>query len=182
MIDENESTLSLAWMQSSFLLLALSLASLDTRAFFKRKTLIMKKQIASTLPTRIRKSLLRIGLASLLTFSFAPVMHAQDEKPGSSAVSISYAGMIENKPVFLVEFENTTGEAVTVSLKDDQGNVFYSERFRERKFSKKFQLDRDDLDNVKLTFVLATARERQAQSFELNTRTRTIQDVVVNKL
>jgi hypothetical protein len=62
------------------------------------------------------------------------------------------------------------------------GNTYYSEKVRDRRYSKKFQLDRDDLDRVRLVFTLSGGKEKQSQAFEINTQTRTVQDVVITRL
>jgi hypothetical protein len=139
----------------------------------------MKKQIIN-LSKAVRRTIVYAGFASLLAFSFVPA-HAEDKKP-SAAVTINYLGSVDNQPVFQIEFENKNEETYTVSIKDDQGDVLYVEKSKDKKFSKKFKYQGQGFDYVRLTFTLVSGKEKQSQEFEVNTNTRVVQDVVVTKL
>lgn len=134
----------------------------------------MKKQVA--------KHLIRFALASLLLATVAPVMAQDGIRSTPPAVSINYIGTVDNQPIFQIEFDNKNEELFNLSIKDDQGIVLFNEKFKDKKFSKKFQLEKPTEDNVKLTFTIAADKEKQSQSFEINTNVRVIQDVVVTRL
>jgi hypothetical protein len=140
----------------------------------------MKKQFMSTFSNVVRKTMLSLGFASFLTLSFVPsVANAQDKPAG---VAITYVGTVDNQPIFQIEFENKNEDVFNISIKDDAGNVLYGEKFKDKKFSKKFKYQDAGIDDVKLTFTLTSEKEKQSQSFEINTNTRVIQDVVVTRL
>ena len=141
----------------------------------------MKKQIMTNLSSVIRKAALGIGFASLVAFSFIPA-RANAQDPSPSGVVIRYIGSINNQPVFQIEFENQNAEAYNVSIKDEVGNTLYNEKFKDKKFSKKFQFERSTTDDMKLTFTLSGQKQRLTQVFEVNTSVRTVEDVVVTKL
>lgn len=144
----------------------------------------MKKNLTLSVGKAARKAILYFGLTSVMAVSFLPsAVHAQDkEKPAPTGVEIRYIGSVDEKPVFQIEFENNTEEVFNVSIKDEEGVVLYKERFKDKKFSRKFQFEKADMDHVKLTFTLTGEKEKQSQAFEINTNVRVIQDVVITKL
>jgi|GEM_PF-796352 len=144
----------------------------------------MKKQFTLRFGNAIRKTILRFGLTGLMAANLVPALAQPQDKIRTAppAVAINYIGMINNQPVFQIEFENKNDEVLNLSIRDEQGNVLFNERFRDKKFSKKFQFDKTGIDNMKLTFTLAGEKEKQSQSFEINTNVRVIQDVVVTRL
>ncbi|HWJ90126.1 MAG TPA: hypothetical protein VNR87_03395 [Flavisolibacter sp.] len=139
----------------------------------------MKKQFVNNL-SRTKKSILNLGLAGILFVGLPSVVNAE-EKPGTpSGVSVNYVGSVDNQPVFQIEFDNKNEEQFTISIKDSDGNVLYVERSKDKKFVKRFKYQGEEA--VKLTFVLSTDKEKQAQVFEVNKSIRVVQDVVVNRL
>src|SRR3569833_1375151 len=97
----------------------------------------MKKQVMKNVSKAARRTIVYFGFASLMAFSFVPA-HAEDKKP-STAVSINYLGAVDNQPLFQIEFDNKNEEVYTVTIKDDQGDVLYVEKSKDKKFSKKFK-------------------------------------------
>ena len=144
----------------------------------------MKKQISISLNQTVRKTIVRLALTSFLFVNFIPgIAQAQDTtNPLATEVVIKYLGAITDQPVFQIDFDNKEGENFVLSLKDEYGNVVYNEKFKDKKFSKRFQLDRSDLDNVKLTMTIFSLKDKQSQVFEINKNIRLVQDVFVNKL
>ena len=140
----------------------------------------MKKQ---TFSSAIRKTILFFGMSSFVLFSFMPfVSHAQNKPSATPEILIKYIGSMEEQPVFQIEFENASQQALNLTIRDEDGNFLYGEKVKDKKYLKKFKYQGPLFDNVKLTFTLSGEKDRQVQVYELNTRTRMIQDVVVTRL
>ena len=144
----------------------------------------MKKHFSINLNQAVRKTIVRLALTSFLFVNFIPgIAQAQDTtNPLATEVVIKYVGALDEKPVFQIEFDNKEGENFILSLKDEDGNIIFHERFKDKRFSKKFQLDRSDLDNVKLIMTVYSLKDKQSQVFEINKNIRVVQDVFVTKL
>lgn len=143
----------------------------------------MKKQVMTNLSNTVRKAILQFSLASFFLFLFVPALQAQERiKSLNTAVAIKYIGMVDDNPLFQIEFDNKNTETYHVSIKDEEGNILYNEKFRDLKYSRKFKFERHDGQEMKLTFVLAGEKESQTQVFEVSTSIRVIQDVVVTRL
>ena len=100
----------------------------------------------------------------------------------NSKPSIQYVGKVNDQLVFQFDYDNPTNDAVNVVIKDEDGNVLYADRFKDKKLTKKFKVNTAEYGDVRLTFVVSTEKERTSQVFQVNTNTRVIDDVVVTNL
>jgi hypothetical protein len=138
----------------------------------------MKKQSLSTL---VKKSIFRIGLASALLIGISSAASAQESTQAKSPV-ITYIGTLDGQPVFRVQLDNQNSGVRFLTIKDEHGDILYSERIRTGQFSKKFKFESSELGSSKLTFVLEGDKNVQSQVFNVNTNTKVLNDVVVTKL
>ena len=139
----------------------------------------MKKQTLSKPGTSARN----IFLASVLMLGIVTSAKAQDtNKSNASVVEIKYLGSVGNQPIFQVAFDNLKQENVQVSITDENGVELYGEKFKDKRFSKKFKFEKLDTDPFKLRFTLTSDSEKLSQVFEVNTKVWTVQDVVITKL
>jgi hypothetical protein len=136
----------------------------------------MKKQMSS-----VASFFLRIGFVAFMFMGIVPAFAQEGIGEGSTPVSIRYIGKLNDQPVFQIEFDNQNEEYFNVSIRDEEGNILFSEKSKDKKFSRRFQLDKD-VNNVKLTFSLRTDKQKQSQVFEVNSNYRVVEDVVVTKL
>jgi hypothetical protein len=108
-------------------------------------------------------------------------VHAEDRKKSAPA-DITYVGTVNDKPVFQISLDNTTGEDLYLTLTDEYGNYIYSEVVKDAKYSRKIQLDNGDLADMKLKLTVRSKNTYQSQLFDVNTNVRTVRDVEVVKL
>jgi hypothetical protein len=124
----------------------------------------------------------KIALVLFIFLAGAPVLvSAKNIEPKSEIVK--YVGVVEDQVVFQFNYENVTGEIFSVAIKDQNGNVLYSGKFNDKKFSKQFRMDKSELGNaVSLSFILTTQNDKQNQVFNVSSTSRVVEDVVVTKL
>lgn len=132
----------------------------------------MKKQNLSTL---VKKSIF-LGFTSLLLIG---ATSAQSQLPEPT---VKYIGTLDGQPVFKVQVENENNAVSHLTIKDDTGDVLYSEKIKGKEFSKKFKFENADRRNVKLTFIVDGKEGSKALDFQVNTSTRVLNDVVVTSL
>lgn len=132
----------------------------------------MKKQNFSTL---VRKSIF-LGFTSLLLIG---ATSAQSKLPEPT---IKYIGSLDGQPVFGVQLDNVNNSVYHLTIKDDAGDILYSEKIKGKEFSKKFKFESADRQNIKLTFIVDGKEGSQSQEFQVNTSTKVLNDVVVTSL
>jgi hypothetical protein len=142
----------------------------------------MKKQMTLNLRKTASKIALPALLASVLLFNgVGNSLHAQNSTSYSKPV-IKYVGKANDQLVFQVDFDNVNDEVFSLAIKDADGNILYVDRFKDKKFSKRFKFDQSGYNNMKLSFIITTDKEKDVQAFEINSNTRVIDDVVVTNL
>ena len=141
----------------------------------------MKKHVKNTLREIAKAFIARFVVPSVFVFTFLPTS-AQSVKQSEPPLQVKYIGLLNEQPLFQVDFQNENGEAYTFAIKDQEGNVLYSEKIKDKKFSKKFKWENTELDTTKLILSLSSEKGQKTQLFEMNTNFRSYQDVVITKL
>jgi hypothetical protein len=143
----------------------------------------MKKQTLSKISNAVRNTYLRATLAAVLIGGSATATMAQENtKPVTGPVEIKYLGTTDGKPVFQVDFDNASEESVNITIRDQDGTILYVEKFKDRRFSKKFKFDKPEFEQAKLKFTVSGNSGVRSEEFGINSSIRTVQDVVVTKL
>jgi hypothetical protein len=128
-----------------------------------------------------RKSYLvrSILLTGILIISMIPVVSAQAQL-NSPEVEIKYAGSLKGKPVFQVEYNNESKNPIGLSITDEDGRLFFSEKLNQQFYSKRFQVDADE--NYKLILTVIDTKQRKRQVYLINGKVDATADFGVTKL
>jgi hypothetical protein len=133
------------------------------------------KNTPDTLKGFMKPALVAFLFAGL--WQAAPVQAA--ETPKETPVEIKYIGSKEGKLLFQIHFNNPNAEEVNLVLRDENGNVIYTEVVRDKVYSRKIQFEELDTDKLKLVLSLRTRKEVQSKTFEIKRSTRVIEDIAV---
>ena len=141
----------------------------------------MKTQLMRIINTKAFSKFIKASAFSLVLLS-ATSIHAQaietSEKLPTNAV-VTYLGKNDDMMLVQVQFDNTTGEKFNITVKDADGSTLYTQVFNDKKFDKNFRVPL--VENDKITFVIRNISDKTSETFEVNSNTRTIEDVVVVK-
>lgn len=144
----------------------------------------MKTQIMKTLGSKVRNSSFLVVLFCLLSMNFIPAsVRAQEgDQPNANPVEIKYIGTKDGKMCFQVDFDNQNEDNYNIAIKDQDGFVFFKDQFSDKKFSKKFLVDTNELGSSTIVFSFKSQKTKQPLVYQVNTSTRVVNDVVVTKL
>jgi hypothetical protein len=139
----------------------------------------MKKQILRSLKIFVKGSF----LAVMLTVNVCAVAQPFNGDPIVKAASVKHISTTDDRVIFQLSLENETGDKFSVSIKDAFGSTIFYDIYQDKKFNKKFVLDKS-ADISKLTFAVRSLKDNKTQVFEINTATRLVEnyDVSVRKL
>lgn len=126
-----------------------------------------------------KKTLGLIVIASALMINSANAQATYASEATKSS-AVKYLGTDGESFLFNVSYENPTGGKFSVIVSDAAGNTLFNSVFSDKKFDKRFKLQKEDTD--KITFVIKNLKENTIQNFEINTTTRVVEDVVVKKV
>ena len=81
---------------------------------------------------------------------------------------------------FQVKYDNEAGDKFAVVVRDQDNNVLFQEYYTDKKFDKKFALPK--VDNNKVIFQIKNVKDNAIQTFEVNTNTRLVEEVIVKRV
>jgi hypothetical protein len=121
-------------------------------------------------------------IALFIAFSFiATTTLANDEKKDPPAAELKYIGILKNQPVFQLDLNSANEEYFAISIKDQFGEILYTERIKAKIFTSKFQLDTESLGDATLR-VEVKAGKNKPDVFTINRNTRFYEETSISKL
>jgi hypothetical protein len=81
-------------------------------------------------------------------------------------VSVKYVGTDDNRVVFQVQFDNTTGEKFSLIIKNDNGDVVYHQQFSQTHFAKNVYFENTD-GEIEPTFIIRNANNEVVRQFHV---------------
>jgi hypothetical protein len=129
----------------------------------------------------INTRIFAIALAVTCTTAFSTPALAIEEKK-TIPVELKFAGNIDNRPVFLLNFTNTEVNEYTVIVRDNHGFVLYKDKVKGSNMTQKFIINTEDLGDGELTFEIIGKKTDKTAVYEVNTVARFVEDVVVSKV
>jgi len=94
--------------------------------------------------------------------------------------SIKYLGAEGNHVVFHLEIDNKAEEPYTVRIKDEYGNLLFYKTIKERRISKRFHFNKDEIGEL-VTFIVNSKKEQKIETYQVDRNIRIVEDVVVRK-
>lgn len=134
----------------------------------------MKKQSTGVLSKRV----ITLTLAAFLILGSTQNLYALPDKPAAKGAQIVYQGLQDNKLVFNVNFENELSQPFQLLVKNEENLVLYFKEYKAKPSNTKM-LFTEIPENGKLTFVIKTGKKEVAQTFEINTQVKTVEEFIV---
>lgn len=137
----------------------------------------MKQAIKTT-------KMITIGLFTFCIIGLSQVVSATTKT--EDPIELKFIGKIKNHPVFQLNLNK--GEAYSISMKDENFDVLYSEKLKSKDvdFSRKYQLDIDEADLNALGFAVivevTSAKTHKTQVYKISSRKIVNENIVVAKL
>jgi hypothetical protein len=111
--------------------------------------------------------------------------NAQSEVSGAVGAAdhaiVRFLGAQDDMLVFNVIYDNPQGHKFVVAIRDQDGNQFYQDVFKDKSFYKQFKLPRTDKDRIVFTF--SNGHDAPVEkAFTVNVNSRLVQEVAIKKL
>ena len=127
------------------------------------------------------KKIIAIALFSVFTAGFAPAVKASDSTNYASPVELKFLGNFQDLPVFQLDLNNAEEEEFVITIRNESGNLLYSDKVKGAKISRKFKFDTDELVDG-LLLVEVKPSKNKAEIFKVSTKVRFVQETSVSKL
>jgi len=140
----------------------------------------MEKQM-KTQSSAVRNTIMKATMIVLFLVNSFGAINAQKSSDSPNA-QVKYVGVVDNKLVFEVEFKNASEAPFILEIRDGQGFEFYTGKFKQKNFKKKYAIDKSEINNTSISFVLASQGNVQQQDFDINASSRVVEEISVVKL
>jgi hypothetical protein len=122
--------------------------------------------------------------AIIALFSVATATNAKAGEVKKSDLNLSaveYTGTVNNNVSFNIKYDNEAGSDFSLIVKNENGEVIYSHVYNDKNFSKKVVIRELPEDGGNVTFIIKSNDADIKQSFNINTVTTAVSNVVVTK-
>lgn len=126
--------------------------------------------------------LIAIAFFTVFTTGVAAAAPVGDKTP-VVPVEMKYAGLLNNQPVFELNFSgNPEQNQFTIIIRDEYGNSLYRENIKGEVFSKKFLLNTDEIEDNTLVFEVFCSNTREQVAFKVNREQRFVHEVTITSV
>ena len=137
----------------------------------------MKKQ-SFRMVTVLRNRFLSASVTALLLLVVSN-LQAQSIQTDNKAI-VKHVGNSADAMYFQILLDNSTGEKIKVSLKDQEGNTVFQEMYTDKKLDKTFSVPRTV--DTRMTFHIKSSKSAPVQTFEINSTTKLVEEVIVKRI
>lgn len=136
---------------------------------------------------RVMKNYSTMAIALIVAFTLNSVAAlANDEVKKNDknipGIDFRYIGSKENQPVFLLNLVNAEEDEFTISFRDKNGNILYSDRLKGTNIRKRFLLNTDEIGTNELSVEIRSKKNNQVQLYKIGTSQSLVTETVVNKI
>lgn len=125
--------------------------------------------------------ILAIALAATFTTALSSPALANEEKK-AIPVELKFVGNIGAQPVFTLNFTNIEENEYKIVVRDEYGNVLYRDKVKGGNITKKFILNAEELGEVAVQFEITGNKSEKTVVYEVNKKSRLVEDLVINKM
>lgn len=146
----------------------------------------MKKHLMRNVSANLSRFFKTAGIVIMLSGATNPSLQATPARVvvgnggGIGKTEINHVATTSQSLLFDVKVENADGKKFLIFVKDESGYTLYRGVYTARDFAKRFILPR--FESNKITFQVKSESGNKSESFEINSNTRVIEEVVVTKV
>ena len=132
----------------------------------------------------MKASKLAIALLSLITLTvgISTVTLASEEPKKAATTELKFIGNLNNSPVFELSLLNSAEDEITVTFRDDAGNIVYVNTFKGSGINKKFLLKSDGFENTGLNVTVKSVKANSTEVYAIKTNNTYVEETVVSKV
>ena len=119
-----------------------------------------------------------LSLATIFVTSTSFAINPENQKPED----VRYVGNVNELPVYRVSLNNNNAATYIVSIKDNAGNILYSEKVSGKEIVRNYQIDEVYSNDYSLTFEVNNVTEKTNSVYEINKTKKVFDEVAVSKV
>ncbi len=118
--------------------------------------------------------------ATIATIFYSPVL-ASDEKK-EIPVELKFIGIVEEYPVFQLNFSGAEEEEYTIIIRDEFSNVLYKDKIKAVNFSRNFTLKIEGLENTDIRFEIFSKKGDSKIVYAVSKKLHTTEDLLITQV
>jgi hypothetical protein len=127
--------------------------------------------------SRNNRKLAIVALAFTLAFSTPTLANDGDKENPTNTTELKFIGNLENQPVFQLNLINIEEDEISVTFRDEYGNILYSDKYKGANLSKKFLLKSDELGDATLNVTVRSKKNNSTEVYSID-----VEETVINKV
>ena len=122
-----------------------------------------------------------LTLAVICSLLFTNVTLANNEKNQTNTADLQFVCRVKNLPVFRLVLDSEKADVYIITVRDDLGEVLFSEKLKGNYISRMYKLDTENNDLVSGTTFEVTS-SKKTTVYKIKNLTKTVDDFSVTKL
>lgn len=94
---------------------------------------------------------------------------------------VQYIGIANGKLFFQVDYKDDNLNGFLLEIQDQHGYQFYHEQIRSKRFRKQFAIEKSEIENNTISFVIAQQNNIRKQSFFISTSVQVTEGKIVKQ-
>jgi len=124
-----------------------------------------------------------ITMTAVFMLSFNFVTLASKDSTDNSNEAFQFVGKVENLPVFRLVLNNDNNANYQVTVKEENGEVIFTEKLKGANISRMYKLDTDNTDLISgTTFEVTNKTTNQTTIYKIKNLTSTVDNLTIAKL
>ncbi len=124
-----------------------------------------------------------IAIALITVFSLASVPAALANGSKEVPAELNYIGHIKDHQLFQLNVaSDVLNDEFTIFIKDEYGNLVYSENIKSVSFTKRFLFDAEELSSTSLHFEVYSRKTKKSVVYALNSSVYQVKNVMIKKI
>ena len=129
----------------------------------------------------MKKAITIIALIAL-TLGFSTVTLANDEGKTKNITELKFIGNMQNQPVFQLDLNTSDEDEITVTFRDEAGNILYTDKFKGGSVTKKFLLKSEEFGDAALNVTVKSKKGNTTEVYSINRSHSYVEETQVNKV
>ncbi|MGK2862858.1 MAG: hypothetical protein ACSLE0_13065 [Chitinophagaceae bacterium] len=129
----------------------------------------------------IKTRIFAIALTATIATSFYSPVQASDEKK-EIPVELKFLGIVEEYPVFQLNFSGAEEEEYTIIIRDEFSNVLYKDKIKAVNFSRNFTLKIEGLENTDIRFEILSKKGDSRIVYAVCKKLHTTEDLLITQV
>ena len=131
---------------------------------------------------RVMKNNKMMALALVAMMVMGTTTAALANGGSDDPIELKFLGNYKSQPIFQLNLHNADAAEFTITVKDNNDVVLYSEKLKGAEISRKYRLNTDEIELSGVTFEVTNRKTNKTVTYTVNNSTRMVTEIEVAKM